>query len=87
MCYKMLIAKGIAIDPNLDDVYAALEAYRQNETMQWLLKRLIGLLPLLKYILHTGKGPRMQIRARIFALRWLRGDLRGAAALINRVVD
>lgn len=87
MCYAMLIAKGIAIDPSMEDVYMAMEEYRHNDTMRYLLKRLIAPAPLLKYTLHTGKGPRMQFRARMFAARWLRGDLRGAAALINRVVD
>ncbi len=86
MCYAMLIAKGIATDPSMEDVYAALEEYRQNETMRWLLKRLIAPAPLLKYMLRTGKGQRMQFRARMFASRWLRGDVKGAAALIQRAV-
>lgn len=87
MCYAMLIAKGIAIDPNMDDVYMAMEEYLQNETMRRILKELISPRPLLKYLLRTGKGPRMQIRARLFAIRWLRGDIHGAAALIQRGVE
>lgn len=87
VCYAMLIAKGIAIDPSMDDIYGAMEEYRQNETMRRILKDLILPMPLLKYLLHTGKGPRMQIRARLFAIRWLRGDLEGAAALIHRCVE
>lgn len=87
MCYALLIAKGIGLDPSMDDVYKALEEYRQNETMRRILKELIAPRPLLKYLLRTGKGPRMQIRARLFAFRWLRGDLEGAAALIQRCVE
>ncbi len=83
-CYKGLIANGIASDPNLDDVYAALEEYRNHETMRRILKELISPVPLLKYLLYTGQGPRMQFRARIFAYRWLRGDIKGAAAMIQR---
>lgn len=86
MCYAMLIAKGIGLDPSMEDVYAALEEYRHNETMQCLLKRLISPAPLLKYMFRTGKGQRMQFRARMFAARWLRGDVQGAAALIHRSV-
>lgn len=87
MCYSMLIAKGISLDPSMEDVYKALEEYRQNETMRRILKELISPMPLLKYLLHTGKGPRMQVRARLFAVRWLRGDIHGAAALIQRSVE
>ena len=83
MCYAMLIAKGIAIDPSLDDVYKALEEYQHSETMRRILKELISPKPLLKYLLRTGKGPRMQFRARLFAWHWLRGNLKGAAALIQ----
>lgn len=86
MCYDMLLAKGIGLDPSMEDVYAAMEEYRQNETMRRLLKRLISPVPLLKYMFRTGKGQRMQFRARIFAARWLRGDVQGAAALIHRSV-
>ena len=35
------------------------------------------------YTLKTGKGIRTQIRARMFAARWLRGDVRGAASLVQ----
>ena len=40
-------------------------------------------MPLLMYTIKTGKGIRTQIRARVFAARWLRGDVRGAAALVQ----
>lgn len=84
LCYASLIANGISDDPSMDDVYKAMAEYQQNKTMNRLLKELISPKPLLKYMLHTGKGQRMQFRARMFAMRWLRGDLQGAAALIYR---
>lgn len=83
LCYDKLICKGIRLDPNIEDVYAAMEAFVQNETMMRLLKRLISPLPLLLYTLNTGKGIRTQIRARVFAARWLRGNVRGAASLVD----
>ena len=51
--------------------------------MRALLRALMGPAPLAMYTLKTGKGIRTQIRARLFALRWLRGDVRGAAALVQ----
>ena len=48
-----------------------------------LLRRLLGVMPLLMYTLKTGKGIRTQVRARAFALRWLRGDVKGAASLVQ----
>ena len=83
LCYDKLIGKGIRFDPSIEDVYAAMEEFRENATMKVLLKSLLGLTPLLLYTLNTGKGIRTQVRARLFALRWLRGDVRGAAALID----
>ena len=83
LCYDKLIAKGIRLDPSEADVYAAMEAMRENETMRSLLRRLLGVMPLLMYTLRTGKGIRTQVRGRLFAWRWLRGDVRGAAALID----
>ena len=44
---------------------------------------LMGVRPLAMYTLKTGKGIRTQVRARVFAARWLRGDVRGAAALVQ----
>ena len=43
----------------------------------------MGVMPLVQYTLHTGKGIRTQVRARLFAWRWLHGDVRGAAALVD----
>lgn len=83
LCYDKLIAKGIRLDPSEADVYAAMEAMRENETMRGLLRRLLGVMPLAMYTLRTGKGFRTQVRGRLFAWRWLRGDVRGAAALID----
>ena len=51
--------------------------------MTALLRSLRGVSPLLQYTLHTGKGLRTQVRARLFAQRWLSGDVHGAAALVQ----
>lgn len=83
LCYDKLICKGIRFDPALDDVYAAMEEMRRNETMRRLLCQLLGVMPLIKYTINTGKGIRTQLRGRMFAWRWLRGDVRGAAALVD----
>ena len=48
-----------------------------------MLRALISPMPLFMYTLKTGKGIRTQLRARLFALRWLRGNVRGAAALVQ----
>lgn len=87
LCYDKLIGKGIRLDPSLEDVYAAMEELGKNETMRVLLRHLLGVMPLLMYTLKTGKGIRTQVRGRLFAARWLRGDVRGAAALIDRQED
>ena len=71
----------------MEDVYAAMEELGRNATMRALLRRLLGVMPLLMYTLKTGKGIRTQVRGRLFASRWLRGDVRGAAALIDRQED
>jgi len=83
LCYDKLITKGIRLDPDLSDVYRAMEEYRRDETMQALLRALISPMPLLMYTLKTHKGIRTQIRARVFALRWLRGDVKGAVQLVQ----
>ena len=83
LCYDKLITKGIRLDPDLEDVYRAMREYRVNDTMRTLLRALIAPMPLLMYTLKTRKGIRTQIRARVFALRWLRGDVKGAAALVE----
>lgn len=87
LCYDKLIGKGIRLDPSMEDVYAAMEELGRNATMRALLRRLLGVMPLLMYTLKTGKGIRTQVRGRLFASRWLRGDVRGAAALIDRQED
>lgn len=83
LCYDKLICKGIRFDPSVDDVYAAMEEMAQHPTMRRLLRRLMGVMPLMKYTLYTGKGIRTQVRARLFAWRWLHGNVRGAAALVD----
>ena len=87
LCYTGLITKGISFDPSMEDIYSAMEQYRHHETMVKILKALLSVEPLLQYTLHTGKGIRMQLRARLFALRWLRGDVKGAVALVHRNVS
>ena len=81
--YDKLICKGIRLDPSMEDVLEAMRELGQNDTMRALLRALMGPVPLAMYTLKTGKGIRTQIRARLFALRWLRGDVRGAAALVQ----
>lgn len=83
LCYDKWITKGIRLDPDMGDVIRAMEAYRGDETMRALLRALLGPMPLLRYTMKTHKGLRTQVRARLFALRWLRGDVRGAAALVH----
>lgn len=83
LCYDKLITKGIRLDPDMDDVYSAMKEYRDHETMRELLRALISPMPLLLYTLNTRKGIMTQIRGRLFALRWLRGNVKGAAALVQ----
>lgn len=83
LCYDKLITKGIRLDPSLEDVHRAMEEYRHHETIQSMLRALISPMPLLMYTIKTRKGIRTQIRARAFAMRWLRGDVKGAAALVQ----
>lgn len=83
LCYDKLITKGIRLDPELEDVYRAMDEYREDETMRCLLRALISPMPLLMYTLHTRKGVRTQIRARLFALRWLCDDVKGAVSLVQ----
>lgn len=83
LCYDKLICKGIRLDPSLGDVYAAMTQMGQNATLRGLLHALLGVKPLAMYTLKTGKGICTQVRARMFAARWLRGDVRGAAALVQ----
>ena len=83
LCYDKLICKGIRLDPSMADVEAAMRETGRNETLRALLHALMGVRPLAMYTLKTGKGIRTQVRARVFAARWLRGDVRGAAALVQ----
>ena len=83
LCYDKLICKGIRLDPSMADVEDAMRETGRNETLRALLHALMGVRPLAMYTLKTGKGIRTQVRARVFAARWLRGDVRGAAALVQ----
>ena len=83
LCYDKLITKGIRLDPSLSDVHAAMEGFASNATMRELLKALLGVKPLVMYTLKTKKGFMTQIRGRLFAYRWLNGDVRGAASLVK----
>ena len=83
LCYDKLITKGIRLDPDAGDVLRAMEESLGNATMRSLLRALIAPMPLLMYTLKTHKGVRTQLRARVFALRWLRGDVKGAASLVQ----
>lgn len=83
LAYDKLITKGIRLDPSLEEVYRAMGEYRENETMRSILRALISPMPLLLYTLNTRKGFMTQIRARLFALRWLRGNVKGAASLVQ----
>jgi len=83
LCYDKLITKGIRLDPSLEDVHHAMETFGKDETMRSLLRALLGVKPLLMYTLKTKKGFMTQLRGRLFAARWLRGDVRGAAKLVQ----
>lgn len=83
LCYDKLITKGIKLDPSEADVYAAMQDYQKDETMRAILRALLSPAPLLAYTLHTRKGVLTQVRGRLFAVRWLRGDVHGAAALVQ----
>lgn len=84
LCYDKLITKGISQDPSLADAHAAMREALSDPEIVRLLRALRGVGPLLQYTLHTGKGLRTQVRARLFASRWLRGDVEGAASLVER---
>ena len=83
LCYDKLITKGIRLDPDLADVYRAMEDYRQDDTMRTILRALMSPMPLIMYTLKTHKGIMTQVRGRLFAWRWLRGNVKGAAALVQ----
>ncbi len=83
LCYDKLICKGIRYDPSEKDVMDAMVQYRNNATMRKILKSLASPMPLIAYTLNTGKGFATQIRGRMFASRWLAGNMDGAVALIE----
>jgi len=83
LCYDKLICKGIRLDPDIEDVYHAMEEFRTDETMFSLMRALMGIMPLMTYTMKTKKGYITQIRGRLFAFRWLKGDVRGAVGLVQ----
>ena len=83
LCYDKLITKGIRLDPSAQDVENAMQELGKNETLRALLKALMGVGPLATYTVNTRKGFMTQIRGRLFAARWLRGDVRGAMRLVQ----
>ncbi len=84
MCLCMLILKGIRSEPNLEDVYTVMKAFGQNKTMRVILKRLLLPMPLTLYTLKLHRDYSLNLWGRQFALRWLRGDIPGAAALARK---
>ena len=84
LCYCLLLTIGISTDPSMEDVYCAMEEFSRHGTMRQILRALISPAPLTMYTIKTHNGVLMHIRARLFAMRWLRGDVRGAAALVHR---
>ena len=83
LCYDKLITKGIRLDPQLDNVLSAMGEYRKNDAMKQILRALISPMPLIMYTLNTRKGIMTQVRGRLFAVRWLRGNVKGAASLVQ----
>ena len=83
LCYDKLITKGIRLDPSAQDVENAMQELGKNETLRALLRALMGVGPLAAYTVKTRKGFMTQIRGRLFAARWLRGDVRGAMRLVQ----
>lgn len=82
-CYDKLFTKGIRLDPSRTDVYAGMKAALEDETVCALLGALKGAGPLAAYTFYTHKGFATQVRGRLFAARWLSGDVEGAAALVQ----
>lgn len=82
-CYDKLFTKGIRLDPSREDTHAAMRAALSDETVCALLRALRGAAPLAAYTLHTHSGFATQVRGRLFAARWIAGDVEGAAALVQ----
>lgn len=87
LAYLTLITKGISLDPDMEEICSAMAEYGTDERVRSLLKDLIKPLPLTLYSLKTKRGLFIHIRARLFAWRWLRGDVHGAVALVQRHAD
>lgn len=83
LCYDKLITKGIRLDPSREDTLAAMREHIGNQTMRSLMKALLSPGPLLAYTINTQKGFATQLRGRLFAARWLAGDVLGAASLVQ----
>ena len=83
LCYDKLICKGIRLDSDARGAREAMERLGKDATLRGLLRALIGVRPLLMYTLKMKQGYRSQLTARLFALRWLRGDIAGAMRLVR----
>lgn len=83
LCYYFQIIRGIRGEPEISDVYAAMEEFGQNKTMRKILKQLISPGPLAVFTFRKRRDFSNHIWARLFALRWLKGDIHGAVALIR----
>lgn len=83
LCYAQLFTKGVREDPSKADVREAMRAALEDENVRMLLEQLMGVKPLISFTLHTCSGFLTQIRGRLFAWRWLKGNVDGAAALVK----
>lgn len=84
LCYLILIIRGIRMDPNMDDVYAAMEEFKDHKTMRKILRQLLSPMPLTVYTLRAKRNYSLHLWARLFAVYWLRGDISRAIALVQR---
>ena len=84
LCYDKLICKGIRMDASARDAREAMARLIKNPTLRALLWRLIGPMPLAMYTLKMKQGYRSQLTARLFAARWLLGDVDGAMRMVRR---
>ena len=84
MCYLILFARSIRMDPDIEDVYAAMAEFKDHKTMRKILWQLISPMPLVVYTLRVRKDYSLNLWARLFAAYWLRGDVSRAVAVVQR---
>lgn len=87
MLFYRLAIKGLQGDPSREDAERTLLDTRENPTTRRLLRNLEWGTSLPAYLLHTGKGIRTQIRARLFASAWLHGRTGIALWLAGRKAE